>query len=220
MSSSSNRHPRVSVLRAREVTHSTVTPADLGTVRSPAARDLVVDKRLVDDALADGFRAGYEAGFQTGLDEAARAAVDRERARSMQLQTVVAQLSAVADELRHREGTAIAQVEDQVAKAALQIAEVLVGHELAHAPAAGRDAIARALQLAPHDGFVTAYLHPDDAETLGDLESVVPGRTLAVVRDPSLTPGDCVVEVAGCRIDARIEAALARIRDLLGVSAA
>src|SRR5690348_8217389 len=108
MSSSSRHRPRVSVLRAPDVARDGgVTRADLGTVRSPAARDLVVDRKLVDDALADGFRTGYEAGFQTGLEEAAQAAADRERARTQQLGSTLAQLAQAADDLRRREGTAV-----------------------------------------------------------------------------------------------------------------
>jgi flagellar assembly protein FliH len=220
MSSSSSYRPRVNVLRAADVTRDTVQRADLGTVRSPAARDLVVDRRLVDGAVSDGFRAGYEAGFETGLAEAAQAAAERERSRASQVQSVVAQLGAAAEELRRREGTAVEAIEDQVAFTAFRIAEMLVGHEMSTSASPGRDAIVRALLFAPKDGMVTAFLHPEDAETLGDPDSVLPGRALTVVADPSLTPGGCIVEVAGCRIDARVDDAIDRIRSLLGIDGA
>jgi flagellar assembly protein FliH len=214
MSSSSSR-PRVNVLRGSDVQRGPVVRADLGTVRSPAARDLVVDRQLVDGALADGFRAGYEAGFETGLAEAATAAVDREHARAVQIQSVVAQLGQVAEQLRVREGTAVEQVEYAVANAAYEIAEMLLGRELQLSGSLGRDAILRALQFAPEDGMVTARLHPDDVATLGDPDAVLPGRALAVVADESLLPGDCIVDVAGCRVDARMSSARERIAELL-----
>jgi flagellar assembly protein FliH len=97
----------------------------------------------------------------------------------------------------------------------MQIAEVIVGHQLAQPDGRGRDAIARALALAPAHGDVTARLHPADIAVLGDAGTVAPGRMLAIVADPSLTPGDCVVDVASCRIDARISAALERAREVL-----
>ncbi len=214
MSSSSSR-PRVTVLRGADVQRGAVVRADLGTVRSPAARDFVVDQRLVDGALADGYRAGYEAGFETGLAEAATAAVDREHARAVQIQSVVTQLGEVAEQLRVREGTAVEQIEYAVADAAFQIAEMLVGRELQLSDSVGRDAIRRALQFAPEDGMVTARLHPDDVATLGDPAAVLPGRALSVVADATLQPGDCIVDVAGCRIDARMSAARERIAELL-----
>jgi flagellar assembly protein FliH len=216
MNWSSNPRTRVSVLRAADVKRdSAVSRADLTTVRSHAARDLVVDPQLVEEAIGDGFRAGYDAGFEQGLAEAAQAGAEQQRQRAQQLQTIVTQLNGAAEALRHREGTAMADIEDQVALAAFRIAEVLVGHELAHTPDRGRDAIARALQFAPRDGLVTAYLNPEDVDALGDPDLVAPGRSLAIVRDASLRPGDAIVEVAGCRIDARIDAALERIRALL-----
>src|SRR5690349_4038323 len=134
MSWSSEPRTRVKVMRAEEVTRGTATRADLTTVRAPAARDLVVDRALVDDALAEGFRAGYEAGFETGIAEARQAAVDRERARASQLQSVIAQLAEASEIVRQREGTAAVTIEDEVARAGYRIAEALVGHELRHAP--------------------------------------------------------------------------------------
>ncbi|MCU1426185.1 MAG: Flagellar biosynthesis/type secretory pathway protein-like protein [Actinomycetia bacterium] len=207
--------PRARVLRAADVTREAVTKADLGTIRAPSARGLVVDKRLVDDALADGFRTGYEAGFQTGLAESQQAGAVMARQHLVQLEAVVAQLADAADELRVREGTAVAEIEVQLVRAAFRIAEQLLGHELTYTEQRGRSAILRALQFAPKDGLVTAYLNPDDAAALGDLDAIAPGRTLKVVAEPSLAAGDCIVDIGGCHIDACIGPALDRIREVL-----
>ncbi len=99
--------------------------------------------------------------------------------------------------------------------AAMQIAEVIVGHVLADPDGRGRDAIARALALAPVHGDVTARLHPADIAVLGDPDDLAPGRVLVIVPDPSLSPGDCVVDVASCRVDARVSAAIERAREVL-----
>jgi flagellar assembly protein FliH len=215
MSWSSEPRTRVRVLRAADVSRDTVTKADLTTVRSPAAADLVIDRGLVDQVLEDGYRAGYDAGFQTGLAEAAEAGAERERARATLLQSTVGQLNEATMALREREGTAIASIEMEVARAAVAIAEELLGHELRHAPDRARDAIAHALQFAPREGVVTAYLNPDVVAAVGDTDTIAPGRALTIAADGSLAPGDCVVEAAGCRVDASIGAALERIRALL-----
>jgi flagellar assembly protein FliH len=214
-SSEPRTRTRVQVLRAVDVDRETVVKADLTTVRSPAAADLVIDPGLVDQAVDEGFRAGYDAGFERGLAEAAEAGAARDQARAAQLQSVVAQLNEATMGLRQRDGVAMATIEMEIARAALSIAEELVGHELRHTPDRARDAIAHALQFAPKEGVVTASLNPDDLATIGDPETIAPGRALTIVADPSLSPGDCVVEAAGCRVDVGIGGALDRIRALL-----
>ena len=127
------------------------------------------------------------------------------------LTNVFPQLSEAAAALYTREATARVDIEDQVVKVAFEIAQALVGHELTHSEARGRDAIARALAFAPEQGHVIARLHPDDLDALGDPAGLAPGRSLAVVPDASLRPGDCVIDIAGCRIDARLDATLERV---------
>ena len=186
--------------------------ADLGTVSARSARGIVVSPELIESARREGFDAGsaegYGAGYTHGLEDARR--------HIELLGQLVERLGREADALAARETTARVDLEDQVVAAAMQIAEVIVGHELARPDDRGRDAIARALALAPVHGDITARLHPADIAVLGDAAILAPGRVITIVPDPSLTPGDCVVDVASCRIDARISAAVARAREVLG----
>src|SRR5690242_4634238 len=88
-SSSRHRQQRVRVLRAADVTRHgpdvatesapVVSNADLGTITAPIARELVVDRSLVEGAVADGFREGYEAGFGAGMEEAQRTGAEQTR---------------------------------------------------------------------------------------------------------------------------------------------
>lgn len=189
---------------------------DLSVVRSRAARELVVDPQLVEEAVEEGYRMGYDAGLQAGLADSSTTVAARERARDEQVRAAVATLTSAAEDLWRREATARAQIEDQVVAAAFAIAEAIVGHELRHAEQRGRNALARALALAPEHGLVTARLHPEDLPTAGEGGALSPRRPVELVGDPTLAPGDCVVEVGACRIDARIGAALDRVREVLG----
>ena len=190
---------------------SRVTAADLGTVSARSARSIVVSPELVESARQDGYAAGYEEGYAAGYTHG----IEDARRHVELLGNLVQRLGREADALAAREATSRADVEEQIVAAALQIAEVLVGHELEQPDARGRDAIARALALAPVHGDITARMHPADIAVMGDPEALAPGRVLAIVPDPSLTPGDCIVDVAACRIDARVGAALDRAREVL-----
>jgi flagellar biosynthesis/type III secretory pathway protein FliH len=189
--------------------------ADLGTVRSPLARDLVVDPDLVEHATEAGYRAGYDAGFTAGIEDAAAAIDSRERARGEQVRSVVERLAAEADTLAERHAAAVDQVATQIVQLAFDIAQTLVGRELRATDSAAADAIRRALELAPTTGPVVAHLHPDDVDALGDPACVVAGRALTIVTDRSLASGDTIVDVGPARVDARLAPAVQRIREML-----
>jgi flagellar assembly protein FliH len=189
--------------------------ADLGTVRGPLARDLVVDPDLVEHATEAGYRAGYDAGFTAGIEDAAAAIDSRERARGEQVRSVVDRLAAEADAVAERHAAIVHEIEAQVVRMAFDIAQTLVGRELRATDQAAADAIRRALEFAPATGPVVVRLHPDDVEALGDPARVVSGRALTVVSDPALASGDAIVDVGPARIDARIASAIERIREVL-----
>lgn len=202
--------PRVRVLRGIEP-----RPADIGTVSARAARELVVDPRLVHEATEEGFRFGYDEGFSKGLADSADAIDAREQARGEQLRSTMARLDAAANALAVEHAAVIEAIEEQIVTLACAIATEIVGAELRHTNQRGRDALLRALRFAPEQGAVRARLHPDDVATAGDLSTLLAGRALDVVSDPLLDTGDCVVDIDATRIDARIAPALARIRAVL-----
>ena len=211
MSSSSSRG-RVRVIRDNS---GNVRVADLGTVRGPSVRDLVVDPALVEHATEDGYRAGYDAGFNAGLEDAAAAIASRERTRSEQLNAVLELLAHEVDVIAQRHAEVIDEIEHQAVATATAIAEILVGRELRATEDRGLDGVRRALAFAPPHGPVVARLHPDDVQSLGDPNAVLVGRALSVIADPSLQPGDALVDVGPARIDARISQALQRIHEVL-----
>ena len=186
---------------------------------SPAARR-VVDPEALAEATARGYEDGRAEGYADGL-AAGRAAALEDAARQQAEgaarieQAVTALHAAVADAARRHEAAVVA-LEEVLVSGAFELAEALLGRELELATDPGRDAVRRALRLAEGSEPVSAHLHPDDIATLGDLDSLAPGRALTVIPDAAVERGGCVLQVGSGRVDARLGAALERVRQVLG----
>jgi flagellar assembly protein FliH len=172
---------------------------------------------------ANGHAAGYAAGLAAAATEAAAAEQVRaaelaaaEAGREQRLSAALDVLEQAADACRRHEAVAVAEVEDVVTALALDVAGAVLARELAVATDPGRDALARALTLAPEDGRLTARLHPDDVAALADVTDLAAGRPLTVVADPAVERGGCVVEGSGATVDAQTGPALARVAAALG----
>jgi flagellar assembly protein FliH len=229
---------RGAVLRGSDAVAARPARMDAELRTSPFAPSHAVDPRLTDPHLqdvlasarrqaveqgsAEGHRAGYAAGMALAAAEAAVAAeqaaqvaaADQAR-REAELDRATALLAAAAEAFRQRDATAIADIEGVVTELALQIARTVLDRELAVSENPGREAVRRALSLAPPDCPATVRVSPVDAENLGDLEALGAGRSLVVVADPTIEPGGCVVDAAGRQVDARIGPALGRVAEAL-----
>ncbi len=179
----------------------------------------------LDSARAAAEAAGYAAGWSAGQRAAAAAAAaDRdaifaevtqlETARTEAVHRAVTAVQQAAESLDRRSAPAAAELEDLIAAAAFAVAEAVVGHELRISPTPGADAVRRALALAPQGRPVSVRLNPQDCVTLGETEPQL-GREVTLVPDSSLAPGDAIAECDATRIDARISAAIERIREVL-----
>jgi flagellar assembly protein FliH len=216
MSSSTEVHGRVRVMRGAAVQ---AAPAlqDLDALTD--AERAVADPAALAEALAagyedgrgEGFARGHEEGRQAALAEATRQQAEQANA----VQAALDALSAAAADVLARRDDAVAALEDALVAGALELAEAVVGRELEVARTPGRDALVRALRLADGTEGVVARLHPEDVETLGDHADLVVGRELAIVTDHTVERGGCIAQVGDGRIDARLSAALARVREVL-----
>lgn len=161
---------------------------------------------------AEGRRAGEELAGNQAQQEARERAADRAR-QDAEHEHAVAALRQAAQRLDSAVADVCAAVEGQAVEVALQLAEAVLGREVALAADPGTDAVRRALALMPAETSVTVRLHPQDRR--GVDASAFGDHGVRLVDDPTLRRGDAVAESDTAVVDATVGAALARVREVL-----
>jgi flagellar assembly protein FliH len=197
---------------------STAIPFDAPSLPPSAHRDRSAE---ISARAAQQRQSGYEDGYRDGRDAGLRAAAD-EVAQTLaehrhlidRLTAAIHALDAAADDLRRRDHVTIDELEHDAVALAVALAEELVGRELAATDAPVLDALRRAVGLVPDRGVPRVRMHPDDVATATgtpELDHLTGGDLTALVADPTVEPGGCIVDVDACRIDAQLTPALARL---------
>jgi flagellar assembly protein FliH len=183
--------------------------------RSPLEIEIPAPAAPLDPAVArvqvqQGYDDGYQAGLAEGLAAGRAAAVAESTAAVARAEALFRSLVEAADDLRGRQALELKGLEDALARTAFDLASAVVGRELQLSASPGADALARALALVPAGSIATARLHPNDVASLGAVSELV-----AVIPDPAIEPGGCILEVGDSRIDAQLGSALDRVRTAL-----
>jgi flagellar assembly protein FliH len=157
-------------------------------------------------------REGYEAGVRDAAQQASN--VERQR-----LHALATSVGDTARAINAERAAAVNVAENDVLELALQLAEVLVGRELELSGAPWRDAVRRALQLAPSETEIRLRLHPEDAASaLQDDELMQQLSPLvAIVADHTVERSGAIADAGSCRIDGQISSALSRVRAALNL---
>lgn len=169
-----------------------------------------------------GHAAGYAAGRKQAEQElhelrsaiAAEAQAARESATS-ELNRAINALGSAAEQLRAHERPVLESVDGAIARAAFELAEAIVGHELADREGSARAAVRRGIESAPA-APARIRLNPRDIALIDHTEF---GSGLVLVEDDQIEPGGAVVELDNGSIDARVTSSLARAKAALGEGA-
>lgn len=178
----------------------------------PVSEDPIEVARVAREEAA---RAGYLEGFTAGQQDAVLAAQAHTAAAAESAAAALQALDSATAALHERQTVAVADVEQQIVDMALAIAEAIVQRELATSAAPGRDALLRALALAPERIDAVVRIHPDDLASVGELTSLTAEREITLVADAGVERGGCVLDAGHCRIDAQISPAMTRVREAL-----
>lgn len=167
---------------------------------------------VVAAAEAEAARLRAAASEEAGGLRAVAAAEGHAEGRARAAATI-ARAAAVREEQ-------LARLDGAVVEAAIEVARRILGRELSTVPAVAADVARRALRAAAGCGDVVLRVAPADLSAVRDAEdalrTLVERGALALMEDASLGRGEVVVEAAGGRVDARIEAQLEAFRRALG----
>ena len=122
-------------------------------------------------------------------------------------------LAQAAKELHALETTYRVQGEEAVIGLAVTLAERIVRRAVRADPAEMGRLVHRALEVLPEPGRVRIRIEPEAAAILGEAAGTPPEAE--IVADPSLQPGDCLVEASLSLLDARIGTMLEEARHRL-----
>ncbi len=201
------RQDRVIRRPSRAVPLSPLAPApppDAPDVSDVSGVSVSMDA-VVEAARREAFEEGRRAGAAEVRSsvETARAAMARRTA--MQLEEASRQVATLRAQV-------VDEVVDDLSDLVVDLAEVLVGRELALGASAAREALARALALAPRGPELVVQVHPDCGLDDEEIAGAAAGTQVAIVRDPAVDLHGCRITAGGCQIDAQIPAALERVR--------
>lgn len=188
-------------------------PASLKTpVRfTPMSIDFADEQRTdtFEDQISDARAAGYAAGHAAGIAEAVS---EEDRRRTSILETTarhLAEAAAAAVQLREE---VLAEVVADSIDLSLEIVHLLLGERIEQSEDPTRDAILQALKLAPEGESLIVRVAPDSSIDTAALLFLTRGTPIVIKDDPTVAPGDCIVQVGACRIERQLDAAIARVR--------
>lgn len=137
-----------------------------------------------------------------------------EAERTMAVKRAVAALHQAAAQCEQARAVDVDRLLELALDAAAELAEALVGHDLAARANPTLDAVRRALATLPADGPVTVRLHPDDVAVI-DGAAIEGPRSLQLIPDPNVRPGGCLAQSGATLVEVDVRAALARVREVL-----
>ena len=173
--------------------------------------------------------AGYAAGWAAGARAAAEQATalrrrlveeqaEAEAVRAAEHAALVAALERSCAVAAARTAPVLAEAQRRLQVAALELAEALIGAELADGERSARVALDKALAVPPELGLHTIRLSPPDAHRIQvaiDEGGVTLPDGVMVLADPALAPGDALSVHESGYLDARLSTAVARVREIV-----
>lgn len=188
-----------------ESSESIASPSSLVSVGRPEPRPSETGglnlEELLDKTRAEGFADGV-----------ASVVAEHERIRTDAIERTAQQLlDASRAALADRTEIVNSAITDTI-DLSLEVVRTIFGRELKLVEHPTREALEQALRIAPEGENFIVRVPSGTALDIPRLLELTHGAPISIKEDPSIGLGECIVEVAACRIDRQIESALSRVR--------
>jgi len=197
--------------QAKDILASATKEAGLTLERAQEEADRIIQQATLTTeqdraaVLLDAEKRGYAEGYQKGAGEA---------------EALMDKASNMADETQEARLEAIKSLEPELVELIIRIVRKLISDSMQLKPQVVLHLIRQGLAQSNFTGDVTLRVSKDDYEHVvankpSLLESVEGGADLAVLKDFSLSAGDCVIETPFGVIDSSLDMQFEEIRESL-----
>ncbi len=185
------------------------TAASASIVERAEERAAEIVAQASRDAAAiqdDAYQEGRDQGYRDGVLEA--------RGELADALAVVQRIGADAHAVRDR---VLRQAEREVIELVIEVAETVIGEQVALEPALVLDTVERALARAGAQNVVRIRVHPDDRDKVVVAMEERHGDALPfqVMNDHTIAVGGCVIDTQAGEVDARLDVQLAEVARVL-----
>jgi flagellar assembly protein FliH len=169
-----------------------------------------MQNQAYDEAFAQGRNEGYQQGFEQGLKDGAQKGYED---NVEILKKKAEEFAGLMESLSEPFKTLDEEVEKELVKLAISIANQIIRREIKLDPGQVIAAVRAAINVLPLSSQkIMLYLHPEDAELVRSVLSLDDMSTpWGITEDPLITRGGCKVDTDVSHVNATVENRLAAV---------
>lgn len=207
----------VSNLFGRRTIHKT-TVDEPQSVLPPTLAEI---EEIREQAEQEGFAQGKEQGFQSGVEagrleglkqgheEGLKQGIEQGHSEGIeQAKVLISRFESLLQQFEQPLALLDTEIEQELLSLTMKLTRAVIGHELKTHPEHILAALRQGVDSLPLKGQgITIRLHPDDYHLVQELYSAnqLQKNRWELEADPSLSPGDCIINNQRSRVDMRLE---------------
>jgi len=155
----------------------------------------------IESGRLDGLKQGHSEGFEQGREQGYQEGVEQAKVLINRFESLLSQFEKPMQLLD-------SEIEQEIVQLTMKLSKAVVGHELKTHPEHILSALRLGVDSLPiKEQGINIRLHPDDHQLVQDLYSAnqLEKNRWELEADPSLSPGDCVINSQRSSVDMRLD---------------